>query len=127
MNATLVPLVHNHLPDITEVSTIDASDFACLNEIKAVLLKHQKAEKFGVNLLHKPFEIEKNEMLVETIHLADRTLITRPVIATETQKKNLVQTVWCFSSDESLAKACESFCPTTPDGAHYGYKDHYPA
>ncbi len=125
MKPLLNPLLHNELCDISEVQTIKEDDIECLNEIKKIITKHGKERKLGIALLHKHFNISDEEVLVETISTKDRILTTKPISLKEAGKKSLVQTVWCFSSDKSFAKSCESFCPTGPTGKHYGNKDHY--
>ncbi|MBK6545758.1 MAG: hypothetical protein IPG12_10875 [Saprospiraceae bacterium] len=121
----LNPILHNELCDIQEVALITEDDSNCLAELKEIIVKHGKENKFGISLLHKHFDLLENEMLVETINIKDRVLTTKPVYADEQRKNSLVQTVWCFSKDQSFSKACESFCPKDDKGRHRGYKDHY--
>ena len=121
----LNPILHNELSDIQEVALITKDDSYCLSELKEIILKYGKENKFGISLLHTHFDLLENEMLVETINVKERVLTTTPVQVDEQRKKSLVQTVWCFSKDQSLVKGCESFCPRDDKGRHKGYKDHY--
>ncbi|MBL7821435.1 MAG: hypothetical protein JNL65_12535 [Saprospiraceae bacterium] len=121
----LNPILHNELSNIQEVALITKDDADCLAELKEIILKYGKENKFGISLLHKHFDLLEDEMLVETINVKDRVLTTTPVHVDEQRKNSLVQTVWCFSKDQSLVKGCEFFCPTDDKGRHRGYKDHY--
>lgn len=121
----LNPILHNELSDIQDVALITKEDTDCLTELKEIIQKYGMENKFGISLLHKHFDFKDNEMLVETINVQERVLTTTPVLVDEERKKSLVQTVWCFSKDQSLVKGCESFCPRDDKGRLKGYKDHY--
>lgn len=125
METILNPLVHNALHDIGEIQILDSSDDSCLEELKLVLEKHSKIDKFGIALLHKHFNLAQDETLVETIDTENRVLTSRPEKISALQKQNYVQTLWCFSYNINLKKDCESFCPTDKNGNHHGYNDHY--
>jgi hypothetical protein len=65
-------------PDIMDVEPLGAADHACLQEIKDVLLRHGRLNRFGVTLLHEHFAISHDEILVEECDPANRTLTIRP-------------------------------------------------
>jgi hypothetical protein len=121
----LIPMqmLHNRLPDVDAVEPIEGvpDDDACLSELRDVLLKHGAANRFGIALLHRHFELEPNEVLVERCDPAARTLTTRPARLAELRPDELLTTIWVC--DGSSAQACKKFCPKN-EGKHQGWKDH---
>ena len=116
-------LSHNDLPDVNVVGALDDTDMACLEEVRAVLEKHGRAERFGIALLHRHFELAPDEVLVEECDVATRTLTTRPAKLAELDFDDLLTTIWV--ADGSSAQACKQFCPKN-EGRHQGWKDHDP-
>jgi hypothetical protein len=97
----------NDLPNIQNVQPFIDADEACLNEVKAVLEKYDRASRFGVALLHKHFVIGADEVLIERSDPQNRTLITEPMKTSQTESRNLITTIWRF--DNGVRYAC-SFC-----------------
>ncbi len=69
----------SQLSHITDVKPIGDHDAACLEDIRRVLQKHGALERFGVTLLHSHFELEDDEMMLETTDLGKREHHVRPV------------------------------------------------
>jgi hypothetical protein len=69
----------SQLDHIADVRPIDDSDAACLEDIRAVLAKHNCLDRFGVTLLHSHFDIAEDEMMLETTDLDRREHFVRPV------------------------------------------------
>lgn len=113
----------NELPDISDAGVLEASDRACLDELREVLTRHNLAEKFGIALLHKHFELADDEVLLERCDVARRTLIATPVRVSEINPLQSVTTVWKFASDNKSQRECVKVCPMNGD-KHAGYKDH---
>ena len=76
---TLAVQQWNHLPDIQDTRPLDEDDRACLSDIRDVLSKHGRLDRFGVSLLHKHFEVADDETLVVSVYEKDRKLVTQPV------------------------------------------------
>lgn len=115
----------NELPDIRNVDAISARERECLDAIRRVLEAHDCIERFGVTLLHNHFHLAEDEILVETSDVQNRTLVSRPRKTRDVDFGRLLETYWRW--DKHFTNGCEKFCPTDPDGKHYGYKDHYPS
>ena len=47
--------------DIDDVHKLDDTDAECLREIRAILARHKKLERFGVTLVHSHFHIDDDE------------------------------------------------------------------
>jgi hypothetical protein len=78
-SAEIVATQWNHLPTFGKVKRPSDNDRGCLDAIRDVLVKHGCLDRFGVTLLHKHFDMAPDEILVEEVHQADRTLVTKPV------------------------------------------------
>jgi hypothetical protein len=112
----------NELPDIRDVHALNEKDRECLHVLRRVLISYDRIDRFGVTLLHNHFHLASDEILVETLDGRRRTLTSRPRKTSEVDFSQLVETYWRW--DKQFANGCEKFCPTDPDGKHYGYKDH---
>jgi len=89
------------LPRINDIShVLDISDEKCLREVAAILRKHGKEWRFGVNLLHSHFDITDDEVLLETNDPMDQSLWIRPVPKSEVADQEIVATAWCLASGE---------------------------
>jgi len=67
------------LKHIADVEPIGDGDEACLEEIRLVLQKHNCLDRFGVSLLHSHFELDDDELMLETTDLNKREHWIRPV------------------------------------------------
>lgn len=94
----------NSLQNIHDVNPFgkETNDVACFNELRDVLKKHNKLDRFGLCLLHKHFDVTPGEILVESCDTANRTLTIQPEkTATTTQNQaDLMETSWRFSEQE---------------------------
>ena len=104
----------NHLTDIHDVKPLDDRDRACLAAVRDILEKFGCLERFGVNLLHKHFEMAPDEILVEQVDEAARKLLTKPVKVelVQAEMASAVETQWHWKRDEAgaLAQVCVSRC-----------------
>lgn len=107
------------LPDIDEVEPLNASDQACMEELRSVLERHGALQRFGVTLLHEHFEISADEVMMEYVDKDRRELLTKPVAASGELEVNSVQTSWRLDSLTSMQR-CERYCqqPYGPRGPH---------
>jgi hypothetical protein len=103
-------------PDISETDPLSQNDKNCLREMRDVLDRFGCLDRFGVNLIHKHFEIADDEALLETIDVEERTLTVRPV-----KKADLgpsIETQWNLRRGDAYI-ACPVFC--SPGGGHRAY------
>lgn len=114
----------SRLPDIDDVEPFDSDDQSCLDEIRNVLERHGRLERFGITLLHEHFEVADDEVLVETIDIENRTLTCRPMKRSDVGES--VQTMWRLDGPRGEQR-CERQCQQDRDfegkpyhrGAHY--------
>lgn len=116
MQALVVqPTQWAHIPDMHDIDPrLDASDTACLAALREVLQAHGKLHRFGINLLHRHFELADDECLIETIDPERRVLTVRPV--ERSALPSAVPTQWNLASRDPL-QWCEAWC-------HYSNGDH---
>ena len=110
----------NDLPDIDVAPSLNEEDMKCLEEIRKVLISHGREKVFGVNLLHKHFDLSTSEVLVESQDYENRTLLTRPFHVTELSNQSLRPTAWRFDENGTMVYMQ---CATGMYGDHYGYRD----
>lgn len=107
------PMQWASIPDISEVDPLSAADRDCIREIRDVLARHGRLDRFGINLIHKHFDIAEDECLVESIDEATRTLTVRP------EKKSYIgkaiETQWQLT-DGAACMLCRQYCD--PPGGH---------
>ncbi len=101
--ATFTPTQWNLLPDIADTPRLGDNDRACLNAVRDVIERFGCVERFGVNLLHKHFEMESDEILVEFPNEEARELVTRPVKINllRDDLESAYETQWHWRADKS--------------------------
>ena len=93
------------LPHIDDIKPLQAEDQACLDEVKAVLQKHGKLGRFGLNLLHDHFYMAEDEILAESCDEENRILTMKPVKITKLADINYIETNWRLDINEATV-AC---------------------
>lgn len=88
----------NDLSNLMDVHELSEKDDTCLKELQEVIEKYGLTSKFGVALLHKHFEIEKDEVLLETNNPIERTLQASPIKMSEVQNDDYATTLWRFDN-----------------------------
>ena len=114
------------LKHIDDILPLNDNDNDCVEELKSVLKKHKALDRFGITLLHKHFEMEEDEILLEECDEENRTLILTPVKQNSVKNKKSIETNWRLDTLTSMAK-CVSLCQydsTTPS-RHNGIKKHW--
>ncbi|MDH7911354.1 hypothetical protein [Winogradskyella sp. SYSU M77433] len=116
----LTPLVHNSLKHEMDIKSINDSDTECLKEIKEVLKKYNSLDRFGITLLHKHFELDKDEILIEAVDEENRIQIIKPFKIEEVEKMEgeVIETSWALIDEKEAILACRRKCVKTGEG-HY--------
>ena len=115
----LHPLVHNAQIDGDLVAPLSNEEKECLTEIRDVLARHGKLERFGVTLLHKHFDIAENELMIETIDPINRVQTIRPMSQEEIAAMDgkILETCWSMV-DGDVVMGCKRGCVYV-SGKHY--------
>lgn len=114
----MISLLWGEINHIDNVRPIDDEDLPCLNEIFEILKKHNCIDRFGVALLHKHFDLQEDEVLLETTDVAGREQWIRPIKESYLKENRIeAQTTLVCYSDAGLSRMC--VCARGPDG-HIG-------
>lgn len=115
----LTPLVHNSLEHGDTVEPLKDDERQCLEELRTVLQKHGKLNRFGVTLLHKHFDLSEDEILVENVDEQTRTQIIKPMklAAVAAMGGEILETCWSLQEGETLT-GCRRAC-VKQDNKHY--------
>jgi hypothetical protein len=106
----LETIQHSKLYDIEEVEPISDKDYAVLEEVRAVIEKHNYTDRFGLVLLHKHFNVADDEILMETTDEETRTSIVKAQKADGSEKVNTIQTMWKFGKGVNAVTECVLYC-----------------
>lgn len=114
----MISLLWGEINHIDNVRPIDDEDLPCLNEIFEILKKHNCIDRFGVVLLHKHFDLQEDEVLLETTDVDGREQWIRPIKESYLKENRIeAQTTLVCYSDAGLSRMC--VCARGPDG-HIG-------
>jgi len=114
-NATLTSL-----RNVNEVKPLNDADASMVEEVVAVLRKHNALDRFGLMLLHQHFDIADDEVLLETTDIESRTQLIRPVPKSTLEAMEYIETSWRLDSGSAVMHcAC-----ATNQGEHTGQHVH---
>ncbi|GLR38550.1 hypothetical protein ACU5P1_04855 [Pseudomonas plecoglossicida] len=97
------------LPDIDDVRPLSDADFEVLKEIGEILRRHNSANRFGVCLLHKHFDLNEGEELIEETDIEKRTSITR-AHKISARDERTIETMWRFQEGFQTITRCVARC-----------------
>lgn len=95
----VAPMQWADLKSINDVEPVNDGDLECMAEVREVLKRHGKRDRFGLALLHKHFEMNDGEVLVEDSDEETRELSIKPVRHEAVAKT--VPTIWMLLDEES--------------------------
>ncbi len=107
------PMQWAAIPDISETKPLSQNDKDCLREVRDVLSRFGCLDRFGVSLIHKHFDIDADEILVETIDAESRTLTVQPV--KRAVLPTAIETQWQLATGDAVM-VCNKWCD--PPGGH---------
>jgi hypothetical protein len=102
------PIQWATLPDIDEVPPFSDKDAQVLAELRAVLEAHGYADRFGVCLLHRHFELADDECLMESTDTEAR--VSTLTVAKRTDAPDRMPTMWRFGPEVRADTVCKVFC-----------------
>lgn len=110
------------LKDINVVEPFSDEDRETMDMIREVLRKRNAIDRFGVTLLHDHFDVNDDEILLETCDPITRTLTIKPYRNEELKEADIdedgyVQTNWRFDKNDPKSLLCLSYC-TPVQGGH---------
>ena len=108
------------LRDINDVTPLNEADASMVEEVIAVLARHNALDRFGLMLLHQHFPVAEDEVLLETTDVKARTQIIRPVPKTTLESMEYIETSWRLDSGRPVMHCS---C-ATDHGQHTGQHVH---
>jgi len=102
---TIRPLQWKRIRDLRDVAPLDARDLACMAELREVLARHGRLERFAVQLIHKHFELAEDEVLIEYSDAARREHRLRVERRDGANARHAVPTSWMLDRERPLV-AC---------------------
>jgi hypothetical protein len=106
----VAPMQWSSLKDIDAIKPIDNDDTDCLIEVREVLRKHCKLERFGIALLHSHFSLDAGEVMLEESDERTRTLTLKPVKQSEIGRSD-IGTIWMLQdSGPEAVLVCRQIC-----------------
>lgn len=112
----LTPTLWSEFNHVNEVDPLSDKDYDVLKEIRGVLEKHNALNRFGVNLIHRHFDLNENEILFETTDEEDRkqSIDVQPSSLIK-DRSRVLETQWVFNGAQPIV--CPTWCPVK-DGGH---------
>ena len=111
----------NQLLDIHDVKPLDDEDYECLEAVRDVLRRHGKSSRFGVALLHKHFDLDEGEILVEWTDVENREQTIRPESASEVDGST-IETIWQLGDGVAEpVMRCIQYCGANIHGGHSSF------
>ena len=106
------------LKHISDVKPIGDQDSKCLEDIRLVLQKHNALSRFGVTLLHSHFNLQDDEMMLETTNMENREHWVRPVKRSYLEKQGIIaQTTVVTFNENGYNQNCG--CDPRSTGHHH--------
>lgn len=87
---------------IDESDALSADDLECMREIRQVLERHGKLERFGVTLLHEHFAMRPGEVLLEASNADTRRMSLEPAIVDPSDVTS-ISTQWYLGQSVPLS------------------------
>ena len=108
MDAT--PLQQASVIDFDDLQPLGPEDEECINDLRAVLAKHNRLDRFGIFLLHAHFPVEPDEVLKEVCDRESRTLTIKPVKMDDLAGESTIDTMWDLATNRSMMKCGYGKC-----------------
>ena len=107
---------------IEDLEPISEQDYAVLNELREVLMRHGYEDRFGICLLHKHFDLRPGEAALEESDEKLRVSTIR--IVPEQDCQGAMETAWRLGSDEIRAgRNCTLKCHGYGTTGHSKYHE----
>ncbi len=110
----------NALPHIDDIDPLNVGDHKCMEELRDVLEKHGKLSRFGITLLHRHFDLNEGEILVEFTDTANRVQTVEIEMLAD-KRPCAIETAWVLKSGTSMAACYPGVCVHTSSGHYRGH------
>jgi hypothetical protein len=104
----IAPMQWAPIQELQNVEPLNDNDSECLQELRKVLLKHGKLDRFALHLVHKHFDLNDDEILCEYTDSDNRVLTMIP--KKKSDIPGHVETTWMLNETGTVLGACISAC-----------------
>lgn len=101
------------LADLPDVPPVDDGDLDCLAEVRDVLARHGKLNRFAVHLAHRHFTLGPDEILIERPDPDGRT--QHVTVGRLADEPNARPTTWLFEQGRELLLSNAVYCVCVSD------------
>ena len=116
-NLAIRPMQWAKLPDLHDCPPLASDDMDCMKDVREVLAKHNKLDRFALHLIHKHFEIADDEILVEYNDANEREQFFKVEKRDSEVMNNAIPTTWTLENIEPMAHCV---CAYRPGQGHLG-------
>lgn len=105
-NIVMQSMRWSSISDIENVEPMGEKDSDVLKDLYQVLKKHDCVERLGIFLIHKHFEINDDEMVVEYTDTKNRKqnlVVEKKLSDSDNHPESAIETAWKFSPDTITA------------------------
>lgn len=106
------------LHDLQGVAPLDAADLACMAELREVLARHGRLDRFALHLVHKHFELAPHEVMVEYNDPVAREQHLRVERRDARSLREAIPTTWLLDAPAQPVVTC--VCAYRADVGHLG-------
>jgi hypothetical protein len=114
---TIQALQWARLADLRDVPALDQHDLACMVELREVLIRHGRLQRFALQLVHKHFDLDADEVLVEYSDPLAREQVLRVERRDAAALRGAIPTTWMLAVAQPLV-AC--VCAYRAEHGHLG-------
>lgn len=108
MSVNIQPTQWGSLADIHEVEPLTQKDAECFREVQDVLRSYGLLHKFGLALLHKHFDLDENEVVMEETQRNARKQ-TLSVMSLNDVPEDTVPTIWKLTESGDAVNVCRCY------------------
>jgi hypothetical protein len=98
------PMQWAGIPDLHETPPLNDADLECMREIRSVLIRHNKLNRFALHLIHKHFDVSDDEVLMEYSEASTREQFFRVEKRTESLVETSTPTTWTLEQMTPMAR-----------------------
>ena|ERR1039458_9016031 len=111
------PMQWAKVANLHDTPPLSEEDVECMRDIRAVLMKHDKLNRFALHLIHKHFDLDSDEVLVEYNEASSREQFFRVEKRSSDIMKHSIPTTWTLENIEPMARCV---CAYRPNSGHLG-------
>lgn len=91
------------LSDLHDCLPIAEDDLDCMKDLREVLARHNKLDRFALHLIHKHFDIAEDEILVEYNDVDEREQYFKVEKWNSEVMNHAIPTTWTLENTEPMA------------------------